>query len=217
MGEPAAAERLACLTMDVEADPGDPEGRVRLLDEDFRLEAFSRLLFERGIPITCFTLMSQASRNADRLNALAANVKVEFAVHSYRHDGGAASADDVERAWNAFGELWNAEPLGYRAPNCRISDAGIDTLARRGFCYDSSIAPGLRPGLRDLKGLRFGREPFLCKGPNGSIVELPIACLGRLRLPFIFSYVKFFGLSAYESAGTSLSVAQSRCNVPSPV
>ena len=194
-------KRYACLTIDMEPDLRCPDRRIRLLDEDHRFAAFTELLRREGVPLTSFTLMNQARRHFDRLEAMAQLATVEFAVHSYSHDTtNPASSDEVCRSWNAFGELWNSEPLGYRTPNCLIDDRGLDNLARQGFQYDSSIVPSFRPDGYAYNNLRFGRMPFRCTGPSGSILELPVACLGGVRLPFIFSYVKLLGLAAYRAA-----------------
>ncbi len=193
--------RLACLTIDMEPDLHDPSERIRLLEDDDRLAAFGSFLRRNDVPLTCFTLLSQAARHLDRLNALAAMTPVEFAAHSYTHDtANPASADEVRRSWDTFGELWNAAPLGYRAPNCIIDERGIDTLTRQGFTYDSSIVPALRPDKFGYNNLRYGRDPFFFDGPNGRMLELPVACLRGIRLPFILSYIKLLGLPAYQAA-----------------
>jgi hypothetical protein len=153
------------------------------------------------VPLTCFTQMSQAARYFDQLNALAALAEVEFAVHSYSHDThNPASPDEVRRGWETFADLWNAAPLGYRAPNCLIDERGIDTLTRQGFAYDSSIVPALRVDRYAYNNLQYGRDPFRFDGPSGTIIEYPVACLRGVRLPFIFSYIKLFGLAMYEAA-----------------
>lgn len=194
-------QRFACLTIDMEPDLHDPEKRIRLLDDDERLSAFGQFLRSQDVPLTCFTQLSQAARQLDRLNALAGIADVEFAAHSYSHDAtNPASPDEVQRSWETFGELWNAPPLGYRSPNCIIDERGIDTLTRQGFEYDSSIVPAIRPDKFGYNNLRFGRDPFFFQGPNGRILELPVACLRGIRLPFILSYIKLFGWPAYNAA-----------------
>lgn len=196
-----APRRFACLTVDMEPDLRCPDRRIRLLDEDRRLEALTSLLTRENVPLTSFTLMMDAKRHFERLQTMAANATVEFAVHSYSHDvSNPASEDEVRRSAEAFEDLWNAKPLGYRTPNCLINDRGIDTLARHGFLYDSSIVPSIRSDKYAYNNLRFGRMPFRCTGPGGTILELPVACLGGVRVPFIFSYVKLLGLSAYRAA-----------------
>ena len=193
--------RFACLTIDMEPDLHDPDGRIRLLDDDVRLEAFAAFLTAEKLPLTCFIQLSQAARYLDRLNELAARADVEFAAHSYSHDTtNPASPDEVRRSWETFGELWNTKPLGYRAPNCLIDERGLDTLAAQGFAYDTSIVPALRPDKFGYNNLGYGRDPFFCVGPSGRILEIPVAVLGGIRLPFVFSYVKLFGLPAYQFA-----------------
>lgn len=185
----------------MEPDLRCPEQRIRLLDDDSRFEAFTGFLKRNALPLTSFTVMSAAPRFADRLNALASQTPVEFAVHSYSHDtDNPASAYEVRRAWETFGEIWNEQPLGYRAPNCLIDERGIEELTKQGYRYDSSIVPSMRPDAYAYNNMRFGRMPFKFTGRSGELLELPVACLAGMRLPLVFSYVKLLGLAAYRAA-----------------
>jgi peptidoglycan/xylan/chitin deacetylase (PgdA/CDA1 family) len=197
----AVNPRIACLSIDMEPDLRDPSRRIRLLEDDARMQALTDLLRRERVPLTVFAVMSEARRYADRLNALAAEATVEFGVHSFSHDVANPASDyEVRRAIETFGEVWNDRPAGYRSPNCLIDEKGIDSLMRGGFVYDSSIVPSLRIDGYGYNNLRFGRDPFRFEGPSGAILELPIACLGGIRLPLIFSYVKLFVLSSYRAA-----------------
>jgi peptidoglycan/xylan/chitin deacetylase (PgdA/CDA1 family) len=185
----------------MEPDLRCPERRIRLLDDDRYFERFTGLLRKHDVPLTSFTVMSAAPDYADRLNALAQTIPVEFAVHSYSHDTkNPASKDEVRRSWETYGEIWNAQPQGYRTPNCLIDAQGIENLAEQGYRYDSSIVPSVRPDGYAYNNARFGRNPFRFSTPGGSLVELPVACLAGIRLPFIFSYVKLVGLALYRAA-----------------
>ena len=185
----------------MEPDLRDPEKRIRLLDDDNRLQRLASMLREHDVPLTCFTVMSAAPRYFDRLNALASVTRVEFAVHSFSHDtANPASEREVKQAAQTYRELWNIDPRGYRAPNCLIDAHGIDNLVREGFVYDSSIVPSVRFDGYAYNNVGYKRDPFRFIGPNGSIVELPIACLGGMRLPLVFSYVKLLGLGTYRAA-----------------
>ena len=197
----ALKQRIACLSIDMEPDLRCPNQRIRLLEDEHRLEEFVRILRRYGVPLTSFTVMSHAKRYIERLNALAREIPVEFAVHSFSHDNAnPASVFEIARARDAYESLWNAAPLGYRAPNCVIDAAVINRLTRAGFQYDSSIVPSIRPDAYGYNNLRFGREPFYFYGDAGRLLELPIACLARIHVPLIFSYVKLLGLSAYRLA-----------------
>ncbi len=194
-------KRIACLSLDMEPDLRDASQRIRLLDDDFRMQGLATLLRREGVPLTVFMVMSHARRYLDRLNALANEATIEFAVHSFSHDtDNPASEYEVRNSYEAFGEVWSRAPHGYRSPNCLIDEVGIDRLTRQGFAYDSSIVPSLRPDRYGYNNLGFGREPFRFGGPSGEILELPIATLGGIRLPLIFSYVKLLGLPAYKAA-----------------
>lgn len=197
----AVTQKLACLTIDMEPDLRCPERRIRLLEDDARLERFAGFLSREAVPLTSFTVMSDAPRYADHLNALAGRANLEFAVHSYSHDTrNPASDEEVRRSVETFGELWNAQPQGYRAPNCLIDAEGLDVLTKHGFRYDSSIVPSVRPDAYAYNNTRFGRMPFRFAGPSGELLELPVACLSGMRLPLVFSYVKLLGLAAYRAA-----------------
>jgi peptidoglycan/xylan/chitin deacetylase (PgdA/CDA1 family) len=194
-------QKIACLSIDTEPDLGCPQQRIRLLDDDSKLEAFCALLQREEIPLTAFVVMKHARRYADRLNALARMCKVEFAVHSYSHDRAApASASEIDQSWDEFGAVWNCEPRGYRSPNCLIDGSGLQRLAGRGYQYDSSITPSIRFDRYGYNHIHLPRTPFIVEVPEREILELPIACLRGVPVPFILSYVKLFGLGAYQLA-----------------
>ena len=118
--------KIACLTLDLEPDLRAPDGRVRLFEDDGKIEWLLALLKREAVPLTCFTVMSMAERYADRLKALALEADIEFAVHSFSHDRSQpASAYEVQRSWEVFCDLFNVQPRGYRTPNCLIDHAGL--------------------------------------------------------------------------------------------
>jgi peptidoglycan/xylan/chitin deacetylase (PgdA/CDA1 family) len=193
--------KVACLTLDLEPDLRAPDKRVRLLEDDAKLDWLLTLLKREGVPLTSFTVMSMTERYGDRLQALARAADIEFAVHSYSHDRAQPASDyEVERSWDAFGNLFNAPPRGYRAPNCLIDHAGIARLARRGFQYDSSIVPSVRFDEYGYNNLSYGRTPFRFEVDGRDIIEFPVACLAGVRVPLIFSYAKVFGVASYRLA-----------------
>jgi peptidoglycan/xylan/chitin deacetylase (PgdA/CDA1 family) len=194
-------QKIACLSLDLEPDLGCSDQRIGLLDEDAKLEALSSLLRRANVPLTAFVVMKHARPYADRLNALAQTAEVEFAVHSYSHNQvEPASADEIERSWDEFCNVWNCEPRGYRSPNCLIDSGGLQRLAARGYQYDSSITPSVRFDRYGYNHMHLPRTPFVVEGKEHDILELPIACLQGVPIPFILSYVKLFGLGAYQLA-----------------
>jgi hypothetical protein len=193
--------KIACLSIDMEPDLGCTKQKIRLLDEDRKLEALSSLLRQEDVPLTAFVVMKHARRYADRLNALARMSDVEFAVHSYSHNQAEpASASEINRSWDEFSAVWNCEPSGYRSPNCLIDSGGLQRLAARGYQYDSSITPSIRFDRYGYNHIHLPRTPFVVEGTEHDILELPVACMRGVPVPFILSYVKLFGLGAYRLA-----------------
>jgi len=199
--------KIACLSVDVEPDMRCPEQRIRLFEDDVRFNAFCSLLQRSNVPLTCFVVMQHAARYAQPLAALAKASEVEFAVHSFSHDQRApATADEVRRSWDTYCEIWNREPRGYRAPNCLIDNRGLCNLAAQGFSYDSSVTPSIRFDRFGYNNLHLPTSPFLFESSGRHILELPVACFSVLRIPFILSYVKLFGLNAARAANQFLSL-----------
>ena len=188
----------------------------------------ANLFAARGLHVTWFVvgrdadataaLPDRAARaaNAERLKKLAAYGD-ELGNHSYSHpyelarmapdsvDAEIANCDRVLR------ELTGTAPRGFRAPGYDVSPAMLESLARRGYRYDSSIfpAPGYyaakaavmaalslvgRPSGAVMTNPRALVAPTVPYRPSmtapwrrgqAPIVELPIAVTPGLRLPAI--------------------------------
>ncbi len=198
-------QKIACLSVDVEPDLWCPQRRIRLFENDAHLDALCALLRRRGVPLTSFVVMKDAARYAAAFAELEKAIEVEFAVHSFNHDQRLpVTADEVKRAWDAYGDLWNWQPRGYRSPNCLIDTRGLHNLAEQGFVYDSSVTPSVRFDRYGYNNLHLPTTPFRVQPAERQILEFPIACLGGIRMPFILSYMKLFGPRAVSAAGKLL-------------
>ena len=193
------SSRIACLTLDVEADFGDPEGRIRLFEDEALLSRYVGLVERTGAKVTAFLVTSLLDRYGDGCRRLSELIPVEFEIHSHAHDlRDPCSRADIETAVAAFRGFAGRDPIGYRAPVGRITREGLDTLFELGFRYDSSVYPSVRPGKWGHNNLHLSVAPFrITRGPQ-SIVEVPFACLSGVRLDFSLSYVKALGWRAYE-------------------
>lgn len=207
---------------------GDPPPGLDHLILERALPRAANLFARRGLHVTWFVvgrdadadaaLPDRAARaaNAERLAVLAKHGD-ELANHSYSHsyelarledrviDAEIAGCDRVLRA------ITGVAPRGFRAPGYDVSPAMLDTLARRGYRYDSSIfpAPGYyaakaivmaalaalgRPSgavLTNPRALGAPAEPYRpamtapWRRGQAPLVELPIAVTPWLRLPAI--------------------------------
>jgi hypothetical protein len=188
----------------------------------------ANLFASRGIHVTWFVVGRDAdadavlpdravrAANAARLAVIARHGD-ELANHSYSHpyelarledatiDAEIAGCDRVLRA------ITGVAPRGFRAPGYDVSPAMLDSLARRGYRYDSSIfpAPGYyaakaavmaalalagRPSgavLTDPRALAAPAAPYRpamtapWRRGQAPLVELPVAVTPWARLPAI--------------------------------
>ncbi len=149
----------------------------------------ARLFAKRGIHVTWFVVGRDAdadaavadrttrAANADRLRALAEHGD-ELGNHSYSHpyelarwnakdiDDEIAGCDRVLRA------ITGKQPRGFRAPGYDVSPAMLDSLAQRGYRYDSSIFPA--PAYYAAKAAVMAALA-IARRPSGAVLTNPRA------------------------------------------
>lgn len=119
----------------------------------------------------------------------------EFHCHSYSHDPSAAdSEEEIARVKDLYTDFFKRPPIGYRAPQGRITPAGIDALEKHGFKFDSSVVPSYYPN--PFKYLFKNRQVHRYKGSE--IVEIPLTSISPFRLSMGISYIKLLGLATYR-------------------
>jgi peptidoglycan/xylan/chitin deacetylase (PgdA/CDA1 family) len=190
--------KIACLTLDVEADHHDlvaPRLLTQVLNDTETWAWLRRFSAARGVPITAFVVGELLETQAG-LAARLTETCAEIGLHSFSHRPAMAdSLEEIQRGKAAFRAAFGQDPTGYRAPLGLITQAGWERLRAEGFVYDSSIYPSLRPGL--FNGLARPTEPW-CLAGEPPLVELPLATLSRLRLILSTSYVKLLGSRLYR-------------------
>lgn len=188
----------------------------------------ANLFASRGIHVTWFVVGRDADADAalpDRAARAASAARLavlaqhgdELANHSYSHPYELARLDDATVDAEIAGcdrvlrAITGAAPRGFRAPGYDLSSAMLDSLARRGYRYDSSIfpAPGYyaakaaviaalalagRPSgavLTDPRALAAPAVPYRpamtapWRRGQAPLVELPVAVTPWARLPAI--------------------------------
>lgn len=191
--------KIACITLDVETDFHDPDGRIRLFDDASLFDRYTALVKKHNIKVTAFLVTSLLSKYGADYQRLAEEIPVEFGIHSHMHDmSDPCSRADIEESVRAYRDFFGKDPIGYRAPVGQITREGLTTLLDLGFRYDSSIYPSVRPGKPGYNNLHLPVEPFQVKKESQSIIEIPFATLHGLRLVFSLSYVKLFGWTTYD-------------------
>lgn len=191
--------KIACLTLDVEADFLDPDGQIRLFDNRVLFDRYVDLLRRNNVRLTAFLVTSLLKKYGAAYRRLSEQIPVEFAIHSHMHDmQNPCSRSDIELSARTFREFFGVNPAGYRAPVGQITREGLLTLLDLGFRYDSSIYPSVRFGLPGYNNLHLPVAPFKIFQGHASLLEIPFASLSGLRLVFSLSYVKLFGWNVYK-------------------
>ena len=192
--------KLACITLDVEADHGNPQKRLRMFEDESLEERFIDIINRTGAKVTAFLVTSLIEKYESSLSRLGASIPLEFAVHSHAHDmHNPCHREDIQQAVKAFQSFTGQRPTGYRAPVGRINREGLETLLDLGFQYDSSVYPSVRPGKLGYWNLHMPTEPFKVVRGSDSLVEIPFSTLSGIRLVFSLSYVKLFGWGTYAT------------------
>ena len=118
----------------------------------------------------------------------------EFHCHSFSHDPAHPdSEEEIVSVKRAFRARFGRDPLGYRTPQGRITDAGIRALEKHGFVFDSSVVPSYYPN--PFKYLLKDRSVHTYK--NSRIVEIPLTAITPFRLTFSISHMKLLGYRTY--------------------
>jgi peptidoglycan/xylan/chitin deacetylase (PgdA/CDA1 family) len=182
-----------CLTLDLEPDHA---GRAAPRYDGWQPERVRELLalLERhGAPLTVF-VVGEAIRAQPQTLALFRDAGAELQLHSFSHDlARPDSLDEIRRGKEAFARHFGAPPIGYRAPEGRITAEGWRHLEAEGFLYDSSIFPSFWPHPRYL---RYRPRPFRPEGTR--LLELPISTLSPARLICSLSWFKLLGWPVYR-------------------
>lgn len=191
------SQRIACLTLDVEADHHDLTLRrhAQALEHQATwqwLLAFSR---QHDLPWTVFVVGELLETHPGLAQRLAAS-GWELGLHSFSHDP--RQPDTLHEIWRgkaAFRAAFGRDPAGYRAPVGNITPQGLQRLAAEGFTYDASVFPTWHPG--KANHLAWPTQPYLVD-VEPALVEIPFAVIPRLRLIASVSFVKLLGMGAYR-------------------
>lgn len=186
--------KYAVITLDLEPDyaghvPDRYDGW-----EAKRINEVLHLLRQRHIPLSVFVVGNMLSKRKDTIRQLRA-YRTDFHLHSFSHSlKFPDSANEIERGIRAYYRCFGKKPVGYRAPEGRISVGGWSMLNTYGFQFDSSVFPSFWPRPKYLK---YPQHPF--KVPETSLWEIPFATISTLRFIVSLSWIKMLGWGFYSS------------------
>jgi hypothetical protein len=177
-------DRIACLTLDLEQD----YGRIDAYACFAHVDKLCEILLKREAKLTAFVVGRILDERHEVINKLT-QFGTDFALHSYSHNlvGDQDTEEEVKRSKKSYENYFGQAPLGYRAPQGRISKAHFKVLREQGFVFDASVIPSWRPGI--YSNLTSPLHPYCVE----SVLEIPFSVIPRIRLPLIMSYIKLLG------------------------
>lgn len=186
--------KLFAFTIDLEADYAGLVGNYEIFKDLDNIEKILLAFKSLDVKITIFTV-GEIFDLFPHVIKLFEKYNCEFEAHSYSHNFDTPDSEtEIEKARSAYLNYFNRNPVGYRAPRGKISDAGITFLEKYGFSYDSSIFPSYFPD--PFKYLFSKKEVHYYKDSN--IMEIPFTSLSPFRFPLSISYIKLIGLNFYK-------------------
>jgi len=189
-----ASRRLFCMTLDLEADfSGALQNEYALFRRPERVELLLERLQEKDVRLSVF-VVGELLEKFPEVIGLFERYGAEFHCHSYSHDPAATdSEDEIRRCHDAFVRHFGRPPMGYRAPDGKISPDGIRNLEKQGFRFDSSVFPSYYPN--PFKYLF--RRASVHQVRDTGMVEIPNTPVSALRIMLSLSYIKLLGKRAY--------------------
>lgn len=159
-----------------------------------QMKELADLVREYDIRLTVFAT-GKILEGQPRLVEFFAELGAEFELHSYSHELFPSDpAREVEKGLEAYVRTFGHTPRGYRSPGGVVSPTLFEVLETNGFAYDSSVVPSFRPGF--YSNLSAPQVPYAIR--DGSLVEVPMSVVPRVRLLMAASYVRLLGLGPYK-------------------
>ena len=187
--------KLACITIDIEADYANTQGHIRLFEEPALMDRYIDLIRRTGVKVTAFLVTSILARYGKSIRRLEREIPIEFALHSHHHNTETSGERvEIELAAKTYRDFFGREPIGYRAPIGAITRVGLGNLMDLGFRYDASVFASIRPGRNGYWNTHMPIEPFRVTRGTDSILEFPFPTLPAIRLNFGLPWIKLFGL-----------------------
>jgi peptidoglycan/xylan/chitin deacetylase (PgdA/CDA1 family) len=132
--------KMAHITLDLENNWTFVSEELRYLVLE-HLDEYVDMIRSLGVPVTVFVVGKLLEDRPGVVRRLNDELDAEFHLHSYSHDmqGRADIEREIRQGVDAFEDVFERQPRGYRAPRFIIDDDDLAALAEAGFGFDSSV------------------------------------------------------------------------------
>jgi peptidoglycan/xylan/chitin deacetylase (PgdA/CDA1 family) len=201
------------------------------------------VLSSRKLKITVFMVGQDAALDVNRepLRAIADDGH-EIANHSMQHEPWLhlytpeELEAEIESAELSISRVTGRRPVGFRGPGYSMSEALLETLARRGYAYDASTLPSSIGPLARAYYLATGKfskeqraqlarlfgswregfqpiKPYRWALRDTILVEVPVTTFPLFRFPIHLTYVQYLAGFSTRLAAAYFSSAIAACRV----
>jgi hypothetical protein len=193
MDQVQKASKICFLTMDLENDCGGRIGPVFDTIHEKNIHQLTRFINQHQLPLTLFVTGQLFEEKRKELGLIQQEIKeVEFALHSYSHPNLLTDySQEIEKGVMAYKDFMGKGPLGYRAPQGKISSNDLACLKKHQFQYDSSIIPTIRPGV--FNNRKMPKGPHFLEEYN--LWEIPCSVFSFTGIPMGLGHIRLMGQS----------------------
>lgn len=184
------------MSLDLEADfSGALQEEYSLLESTERIQSLLDFFSERSVGLSVFAVGRLLMEYPEAID-LFERSGAEFHCHSHTHNPAATDSEqEILACRDAHRLRFKSAPLGYRAPDGRITREGIRRLEKHGFKFDASIFPSYYPNPFKYLFRRADVHVY----PGTGMVEIPNTPVSPLRLMLSLSYVKLLGWPLFRT------------------
>jgi len=179
--------------MDLENDCGGRIGPVYDTIHEKNIRQLTQFINQHQVPLTLFVTGQLFEEKRKELWLIQQEIQeVEFALHSYSHPNLLTDySQEIEKGVTAYKDFMGKGPLGYRAPQGKISSKDLACLKKHQFQYDSSIIPTIRPGV--FNNRKMPKGPHYLDEYN--LWEIPCSVFPSTCIPMGLGYIRLMGQS----------------------
>lgn len=200
--------KTVAVTIDVETDWGGRlstgPGNCHGIEEG--IPYLLHLLDELKIKATFFISGEVVSEYADIIRDIAEQGH-EIASHGYKHNVNYSTMSKMEikeqisKSKKILEDEIGIIPIGFRAPQFRMSEATYVVLHELNFKYNSSMVRGILP--TRYNNLSISSKPFM----KNNLLEIPISAMPYLRVPMGLLWINVIGFSTFRFLSERIKLA----------
>lgn len=184
--------KYACIALDLEADHAGRTPQVNPSWTETQLKQLCSTLRKHKVKLSVFVVAKEIPKYTKFITILKKS-GANFYLHSYSHNlTNPDSEQEISMGVNKFTKYFKFKPIGYKAPEGRMSREGIKILNKYQFEFDASVFPSFWPNIR------YFFYPRQIYTDSCGIIEIPHTTISPMRYIFSLSWIKLLGWAWYK-------------------